>query len=459
MRRHFPLLALLPFVLPGFLPGHAEAGDPPDRPLHEGRPGEVSETRTKDGLIYLYRLPGRFDRESPVGVTVILHGSNLDRRWGFANHDPKTFRPDDLVLSPDGTTSNGQGGFNFLGEGADVARFRALLEEVAATVKVRQVFLYGHSQGSFFALHYAGERPEDVTGVVAHASGIWTWTRTGKAGHRQAIVLMHGTQDPVVPYGQSVGGYEFLEKQGYPVLRLFSLEGWNHWPAEHNGDVPHTSQELAWCEGMAATEADRIAAAFSFLAEVKGKERHDWAALHAVATRLLSLEAAPADLLARAKKAKAAVEALAEAHARALEQEPSGAFEAAAWVGHLPVFLRAFAGVPACDALAARWERVLGQQGKDVEKPLRTYYQALGKGDHREAFAAGAEVLEKGFLLPEAWDRSLRDNLAAWGKDAKALKIPAKAWKACSARLDDLARSLELGYRTFETVQRKAGAP
>ena len=32
------------------------------------------------------------------GVTIILHGSGGDHRWGFANHSSETFRPDDLVL-------------------------------------------------------------------------------------------------------------------------------------------------------------------------------------------------------------------------------------------------------------------------------------------------------------------------------------------------------------------------
>ena len=74
--------------------------------------GEVYEWKSKDGLVYRYRLPKKYDQEKGCNLTMILHGSNLDRRWGFANHSYKTFRPDDLVVSPDGTTPNGRGGFN-----------------------------------------------------------------------------------------------------------------------------------------------------------------------------------------------------------------------------------------------------------------------------------------------------------------------------------------------------------
>ena len=144
----------------------------------------VSEGVSADGLVYAWRAPKHYDAERGVGLTLILHGSNLSHGWGFANHDKATFRPDDLVVVPDGTTSNGKGGFNFLGDAKDVKRLRALLEEVKKAVKVRATYVYGHSQGSFFALYYAGEEPTDVDGVVAHASGVWNFTKLAKAGHQ-----------------------------------------------------------------------------------------------------------------------------------------------------------------------------------------------------------------------------------------------------------------------------------
>src|SRR5436190_834224 len=54
---------------------------------------KVLEGKTADGLVYAWRGPRRYDPAKGVGLTVILHGSNLDHRWGFSNHEPKTFRP------------------------------------------------------------------------------------------------------------------------------------------------------------------------------------------------------------------------------------------------------------------------------------------------------------------------------------------------------------------------------
>ncbi len=135
--------------------------------------GERYEWKSEDGLVYVYRVPTDYDPEKGAGLTVILHGSNLTRHWGFANHSDKSFRPNDIVVSPDGTTPNGDGGFNFLGNKKDAKRLRALLTELKKTFKVTGTYLYGHSQGSFFALMYASMYPVEVDGVLAHASGMW----------------------------------------------------------------------------------------------------------------------------------------------------------------------------------------------------------------------------------------------------------------------------------------------
>ena len=153
-----------------------------------------------------------------------------------------------------------------------------------------------------------------MNGVVGHASGVWTQTRQGKPGHHQAIVLMHGTRDPVVPYGQSVGGLESFAKAKYPMVRLRSLEGWNHWPAEHNSKTPHTSQQLAWCEGMTTVDPERLAECLGFQCDVPDKAAHDYAAVHFLAQRVLSMKDAPAAANKRAAKAVRIVGELAAAH-------------------------------------------------------------------------------------------------------------------------------------------------
>jgi hypothetical protein len=88
--------------------------------------GKLYEWKSAGGILCWWRAPQRYDEATGANLTLILHGSNLTHEWGFANHDHKTFRPDDFVVSPDGTTPNGKGGFNFLKE--DTKKVHGLVE-------------------------------------------------------------------------------------------------------------------------------------------------------------------------------------------------------------------------------------------------------------------------------------------------------------------------------------------
>jgi hypothetical protein len=55
----------------------------------------------------------------------------------------------------------------------------------------------------------------------------------------------------------------------YPMVRLRAIEGGSHVPAEVNYRVAHTSQQLAWIEGMATKDPARLAVAFERLSTVK----------------------------------------------------------------------------------------------------------------------------------------------------------------------------------------------
>lgn len=60
---------------------------------------------------------------------------------------------------------------------------------------------------------------------MSKASGVWIGTEGGKKHHHQAIVLIHGTAGPVVPYGKSVGGLDDYTELTYRLVLLGSLEG------------------------------------------------------------------------------------------------------------------------------------------------------------------------------------------------------------------------------------------
>jgi predicted esterase len=450
-------------TLASVVAGAAHAADTPTKPLDTKLPGTtVYEAATADGLAYRWRGPRRYDAKAGVDLTLILHGTGLDRTWGFSNHAKDSFRPDDLVISPDGTTPNGKT-FLFLGERKDAKRLHALIEEVKKVFAVRSTFLYGHSQGSFFAVWYAGEHPEDVDGVVAHASGIWGNTRLGAHGHHQAIVLMHGTQDPVVPYVQSPECLPALEDAGYPMARVRSLEGWNHWPAEHNGPVPHASQQLAWVTGMTTKDPARITAALDVLCDVKDAGEHDWAGAWSLGKRVLESPNATDAAKARARKAVEVVEALDRKHAAALASAKPGApLDATGWAAHLSIYLRQMGELPAAKELATRWRAELDEHRKKANDQFERYWAAAQKKpqDVAAAFDAGVSMIESGFLHARSQDRALRDALSAWrkeaAKDPKRSKLSKKALSR-AAVIDTMAQAWTKGWDAYVEVNKTAG--
>ena len=248
-----------------------------------------------------------------------------------------------------------------MGKPEDVEKFRALHQELKSIFKINATYLYGHSQGSFFALHYAGEHPDAVQGVVAHASGLWTWSKRPAEGKHQAIVLMHGTADPVVRFGQSAGGLTAYRDADYPNVRLRALEGWNHFPAEHNGPIPHTSQQLAWVEGMTSNDMARVGASFAMLSRPIEKTLHDFTGLYLLAQRITTMPDAPDRAKAAATTAMQNVDALAKQHIAEMKS-PSPPAQAdlsdASWIGHLPIFLRQFEGDPAADVFRKAWNPI-----------------------------------------------------------------------------------------------------
>ena len=454
-----PLLVVLAASLAAPRTVPADGTPPPVKALDPKAGGEtVYESKSADGLVYWWRGPKHSDAAKGVGLTLILHGSNLSHGWGFANHDKATFRPDDLVLVPDGTTSNGKNGFNFLGEPKDAKRLHALLTEVKKAFKVRGTYLYGHSQGSFFSIYYAGEYPEDVDGVVAHASGIWNWSKLGDAGHHQAIVLMHGTQDPVVPYSNSAGSFPSLVDAHYPIARLYPLEWWNHWPAEHNsaGGTPHTSQELAWVEGMSTKDADRLDACLDMLCDVKDKVEHDWGGLWSLAKHVGGAAFAKPSTKTRATKAVDVVEALAKKHAEALSGvKPGAPPDGKPWMAHLPVFLRQFHGIPGAVELEASWKATFEKHQEKGIAHLKKYYASREKGVP-EAFDEGCAAIEEGFLWCEVQDRAFRESLEGWQKDAKKYKLSKKALKDFSV-VEGMKAAWKKGWDEYADVCKTAG--
>ena len=440
------------------------AQDPPERAPGPGASAHVVyQSKSDGGLRYTWTVPKDYDGVRKCAMTVILHGTGLDYRWGHLNNRPDTFRPDDVVVSVDGT-SQGQGTSKlFLGERADGDAFHTFLDEMLERFAVDHVFLYGHSQGSFFAVWYAGEHPTDVDGVVAHASGAWNWSKTGKDLRRVAISFMHGTRDPVVPFAQSVAARDHYLGEGLPLVRLRRLPFYNHWPNGVRAD-----EELSWCEGMTTGDAERTLALAKRIASAKPADEYQWVTVpgFGAARQILrrietgeprAFDAPPdAKIKAAAHELAEAIERHAKTHLAALQAQVSSkkqlVFTAKNdWLGHLVALREDFRGVDCVEEYfrTLGWDKLLEQHQKEAT-PIVT---ALYGDDDQAACRATLAGLPKAFLF-EAFPSDFAERIAAWRGKAKDWKLGKKELAA----LDVVERwpvAWTEGAKAYEGLWRK----
>jgi predicted esterase len=426
---------------------------------------QVHAWKSKGGLNYAWSVPKGYDGKTPVGLTVICHGTGLDYRWGFANNQPEVFRPNDVVVSVDGTSPGANNTRLFNGDPKDAKAFKGFLEEMQAAFAIDSVFLYGHSQGGFFVVYFAGEYPDAVRGVVAHASGAWNWSKTGKPAQKVAVAFMHGTLDPVVPFPQSPGARDAYLAAGFPSVHLRRLQNYNHWP-----NAVRANECLSWCEGMTtASPTVALAAAEQMLAKKKADE-YQWETVvgYSGARQVLgritgdekpACKDADAATKEKAQKLVDRIEAEGNKHVEALKKlvakkEDLVLKSPAAWLGHLIALREDFRGVRSVEAYVKTI--AFDEQKKQQLKAYQAVVTAWN--DDKAAEVAKAKAILSGLphaflwegLPPELgpkvaeWQTAFKKQLskpeladagkceawvAGWKSGAEAYKAIWKDWK------------------------------
>lgn len=434
MNRRFALcvLALVTLVLA------ARAADLPEKsPSADAKAHTWFQSTSKAGLRYAWLVPEDYDGRSKRDLTVILHGTGLDHRWGPANHPAGVMRPDDVLVSVDGTSPGPNDSRLFLGEKKDAAAFEAFLAEMRAAFAVERVFLYGHSQGGFFVVYFAGEHPDSVAGVVAHASGAWSHSKMGAPVKKVAIAFQHGTADPVVPYGQSPGSRDAYADAGFTLLRLRRMQGYNHWP-----NAVRSTESLDWCDGMTTGDPARALAAARRMLAVKKPDEYayeavaDFTGARDVLRRLEKKGAAPfaevPEEIARDASALASqVEAEGAKHVAALEKSVKArkdlTLKGASWLGHLVALREDFRGVDSVEAYVKKigYDAELASESKASRALFDAWY---GTGAPKDVYEAIVANLPGAFLV-DGLPVELVERMESWKSGAKGLGIDAKLLK------------------------------
>ena len=405
------------FLLWGLCSGAAMAQEKADlvvAPGPDAPVGKVLEWNSAPDKPYWYRLPDlstetskTADGEASTSTSVkrkpalilMLHGTGLKWGWAFWNYSIAAgkFRPNDIVVAPEGMTPGHNGTFNFVQGKKDGEHLAGLIAEFREAYEIDRVYLYGHSQGAFFCYWFAGEYPELVDGIVAHAGNVLSVRHSKRSKENVAIGILHGIADAVVTVDCAYRTQQIYRDQEYRKVRLHAVEGLTeksgHWP------LPvQVQQMLDWLDAVTITDLKmamqelhkELESADPDLQQIKS-------VLELSAPLLKKYKGDDAEDLQRLWDAgQNRFELLGMIHGQDLESicaRVSGKTEFASWVSHFNQCDQLYQNVPDWMRYSKKARGMVGRHNKMVDKALA----GLGVANPK-AFAAGFKALENGFL-------------------------------------------------------------
>jgi len=315
-------LSIVLVLLPAVCAVAQEAGKVEKIPPSTSAPkGKTLESVSKEGQPYWYRLPKKLSAKNPPNLIFMLHGTGMPWGWAFWNYsiDSGAFRKNDILVAPEGVTPGHGGTFNFVQGKKDGDQIAGLIRLFRQKYPVNKVYVYGHSQGAFFAYWFAGAYTELVDGIVAHAGNVLDVDHNKLAKSKVAIGILHGKADAVVPVECALRTEKIYRDAGYEKIKLYVVEGLNaktgHWPLPRqvsemfewldqvSSDSPGQCLDTAWSE--LAEEApdlaqivDAAGKAGTFLKKYRGEDREQLAArLGRIEELLAQIETAQAEAL------------------------------------------------------------------------------------------------------------------------------------------------------------------
>jgi predicted esterase len=414
--------------------------------------GKLLEWKSAQGRPYWYRVPKTIDAKTPPDLLVMLHGTGGNHGWSFWNYPILgDFRRRDIVVSPDGVTPGQGDTFNFVQGPKDGEQIAGLISHFKKQFPIGRVYLYGHSQGAFFCYWFAGEHPELVDGIVAHAGNVLDVKHDKLAKQKVAIGILHGRADAVVPVDCAIRTEKIYREEGYTKLKLEIVDGLTeqsgHWPLPD-----HVAKMLEWCDQVSTQSA---AQAVRTAASELQKAKPDLAIVGDQITKAKKLlpKAEEADkkvLPAQLDALQAFVDKVVQLHSAALLAEPATVDPKAAFGAWAPDFVaanRALGEHAEWRKLMAKPRELAARHDKAIEKALKGLEKPT-----KDSRTAACRCYEEAFLSARSGE--LRSALLT------ALDAAGAAEAAAKERIVAVAKERgEVAAAAAKTARERLAAP
>lgn len=250
------------------LEGHARKPAP--------KAGVIVDAIAANRLVYYLRAPKGYKAGQKLPLLVILHGSNYCSRPYVESIGNTDVGERCLVVGIDGeswvdasepsdprqnyTYASFTGRSTYKGyphtDRESPALCAELLRDLQQQLQPTRTFVGGHSQGGFLTWFLAMHFPELVDGVFPMSCGMvfqcepdaFDDQELMRQQRQVAIAVVHGENDPNVPFAQGRGTFESCEEHGFPRLSMFANK------AGHGFSSLRWHDAVEWLEAMTSDD-------------------------------------------------------------------------------------------------------------------------------------------------------------------------------------------------------------
>lgn len=122
----------------------------------------------------------------------------------------------------------------------DLAFFDAIRTNVISqyNIDLRRVYLVGMSNGAYFVNLLASQRSDKIAAIALHSGGLGLVNPAKlKVRHKYPVMIIHGSDDSIVPVGEGRRTRDAYKRAGYEV-EYVEVPDLNHfWAADANGRI------------------------------------------------------------------------------------------------------------------------------------------------------------------------------------------------------------------------------
>lgn len=169
---------------------------------------------TYGGLLrdYILYVPSGYNSANPTPLVINMHGytSNAQQQMLYTAFNSDADTAGYIVVYPNGVNNAWNSGFSFPYEAGidDVGFLSALIDTIASDYNVDQcrVHATGMSNGGYMSYRLACELYDRIASIASVTGSMTTGMTTHCNTTRPvAVMQIHGTADPTVPYNGSAG--------------------------------------------------------------------------------------------------------------------------------------------------------------------------------------------------------------------------------------------------------------